>query len=344
MTHARWKLLAGFFGLSMCGLAALASASGTRNVALGCAYRPDLESREVAQVMPLQPPVPKVERVEFVTPLPPPIVIPAPTPPAAPRPMLPAVAAELSLAPAVPAAPATQPQTLDLPLPAPALQKPSQPDAKFDLPPVPDTKSQTSTPLLPVLSPVTPQPTGLTSPVPGATPWTIPVIGEPVATLPTNPTTPERKPSVKAPAIPTIDATKPWTAPTPVAPSVPEIEIIVRMTGTTPSLSLRSSNGSFLNVKCDQLEIAARGPKDELPPSIRATGKVTFSASGCEGQCDELVFNPKAMDGTLKNAVRVKCSNQGTVTEFTAVQVAIQLKPGQESTLVPASGQTERRK
>ena len=239
MTHTRWKLLAGCFGIAMCGLAALAGASRKSPLAMGCHYRPLVsdDPRQVEAVIPVQPV------------------------------LMGAVEKKWEEA-------ATKPPVVVIPTIPPA----------------------------PTLAIESPRPLAI-NPVP-------PVIATPV----NSPGTKNVYSEMKAEVVPGLAAT-------------PEVTLSMRMTGGLPTVEIWSKTGSFLMISCEQIDIAARGPKDDLPSSIKACGRVKFSTSGCQGTCEELVFNPNSMEGTMRNAVKLLCTQGGPTTELMADQIAFQLRP-----------------
>lgn len=279
MTHTRWKLLAGCFGIAVCGLGALAGASRKLPLAMGCDYRPMVmdEQQQVAAVIPVQPvrmgAVEKKLREDATKP---PVVLVPTIPQAASS--VSSIPIELlnvvgEIKPPVLVSPPTLPSTQSLVLPGVLQGVPEN-----HVPPMPAVEVKIM------------------------------------------------KSAEAKVAIPEY-VQIPGATPVPALESIPEITLTMKMAGGLPTVELRSRSGAFLMISCEQIDIAARGPKDDLPSSIKASGKVKFSASGCQGTCDELVFNPKSMEGTLRNAVKLQCSQGGPITELTADQIAFQLRP-----------------
>ena len=131
MAFARGKITAGLLGLSLCGLAAVASSTGRAGSPLGC-HKMDDPKAVTAPVKVLAPPVASPPPIEIPPPSPPAIelpILPGVTPSATPEPIgLTIPQLELTQAPAIP--PVAVPTVKDpIPLAIPPVTAPTPPPA-----------------------------------------------------------------------------------------------------------------------------------------------------------------------------------------------------------------------
>jgi hypothetical protein len=305
MTNPRFTIAAGVLGMSLCGLAAIANSSGKAGSPLGC-YRAG------ETIKPISPATQSTEQYQVALKVvsDPPVDIPPVTPPL---------------------------------IQLPSTDKPVVPTPPMSIPTIPD---------LAVVPPLTPtvEPAQLAIPkLPESPRDTLP---------PPQVVVPESKPAPQAVAKPDAPILDLIPAPsnvipqaTPPAPAAPAalnadgIKIIVQMIAGRPSLTILSDNAEMMTLTCEQLDLAARGPGDESVTGIKATGKVTFTAPGCQGSCDELTLNPKSWDGSMLKNVKAKCTSGTGTTELAADKMNFKLRSPKETVVptIPASHNSTRR-
>jgi hypothetical protein len=323
MAFARGKITAGLLGLSLCGLAAVASSTGRAGSPLGCHKADDAKPSVVPMKAVESPATPVVALVPVASP--PPVEIPPPTPPH------PGPGIDLPKLPGVTPSPATEPVALPLPK-IELTQAPAIPPVA-----VPAVKDPTPLVVPPVTSPLPP---------PAAVPQL--VLPDPVSPKPAvqTPSVPDLAPLAPEPKpIPTAGTVPPAPA-TPPTPTSSGVKVVVTLSTGQPSLTVLVDGAEMLTVACEQLDLAARGPGDDSVSAIKASGKVKFNAPGCWGTCDELLINPKTWDGSMFKNVRVTCRQGSGETEVAAEKLAFRLRSGKEPLLstVPAGHSAPARK
>jgi hypothetical protein len=274
MNLTRWKLLAGIFGISVCGLAALAEPA-CRTV-----------GHSANRFEPAGLPLPKGSTETKPKPvIPPPVEVALPKlveltlPPVA---ITPAPATIAPIAEPVPsisfAAPAMQ--VLPLPLPVPAL-------------PSVEVKAPIPEPIL--LPPTTPNA------------FIFPAVVEAVATptphpqahiLPPQPNFAQARPMLQADvpsAIPTLPLpTSPAQIST-VASTVPsdkKLKVTLQMDENNPKFEVRDGEEVVLKVISDKVDVTSPKNKGERWSTLKAMGQVKFMTPGGDGFCDELQVVP----------------------------------------------------
>ena len=287
MLFSRWKVMTGLIGISVGGLAALASQNP----------KPD--------VVASAPMIPAAK--------------PAPAPMELPPPALP-----VDLLPALPIVPTIAPSTvklasrtaIELPtLPVPesnpqeAKLPPTKPMDLFVLP-VDGTSSGFDHPLN---APVTP-PSGFDRPL-NAAPVTPPQASPVPASSLSNFTPPAFKASPTVPSVPPITFTPPAVPPTVLTltePSVPAVavvpskfRIVLRVGEGEPTFEVRHNDDLVMKVACDKVDIKSP-EKGTGPSNVIATGKVRFVGFGAEGTCDSLSFLSGTGEVSLAGNVNVK--------------------------------------
>ena len=302
MTNPRFTIAAGILGMSLCGLAAIANSSGKAGSPLGC-YRAGEPNKLVSPATQSTEPYQVALKVVSDPPIDlPPATPPIPELPKAEKPASPPPPMSVPIIPEVAVVPPLIP-TIE---PA-QLAIPKIPDATTALPPptlvAPDLKPAPQA----VAKPDAPMPDLIPAPPTTRPPATTPPVTVPSATV--------------------------------VKPDPEGIKIIVQMNAGRPSLTILSDNAEMMTLTCEQLDLAARGPGDETVSGIKATGKVTFTAPGCQGVCDELLLNPKSWDGTMLKNVKAKCANGHSGTELAADKMTFKLRSPREMVVptIPAS-------
>ncbi|MFO0938501.1 MAG: hypothetical protein U0798_18510 [Gemmataceae bacterium] len=293
----------------------------------------------VVSPAPIEVPLPKVENLQVVPPVSgtPPVMVPELKTPAN---TVPVQSKEPAPAPVIP--------QLEVPKITPDAA-PSKSSAQNPvLIPLPGAK-ETVVPTPNVIPPVTITP----NPAPTLTPTPVPGVVPSVKTEgPLNlPGLEFKAPEVAAqtPAKPDIqpiipDLTKPQdlkpvpSTPPAVSAAVASqddgVKVVVKMTSGRPSLAIILEGAEMMTLTCEQLDLAARVPGEESGSEIKASGKVTFTAPGCQGQCDELVLNPKTWEGMLVKGVRVKCQQSQRESELSADKMTFKLRSPKDS-MVP---------
>ncbi len=358
MNLSRWKLLAGVFGLSVCGLAALAEpACRTAGHGAGRQMPPVAESKPEAKPKQggstLPPPVevspPKPADVK-------PTSAPAPLPslpPALPTPLL-GEPVELTL----PMVKDDKPKGETLPaFPLPSLPSPTPnipgatavPDAgPVALPGLPPVRAATTEPV-----PQLPVPgDGAVSPFPpGTKPFPLPSPQPPLAQPDVKPV-PHYVPLVPQP--PMATATLPFpepmdtkaqqllppTSPTPTPP-VPEVRAVEARSATpavekrlkvtlqmgegNPRFEVRDGDEVVLKVVSDKIDVKAPTEKGDLWSTLKASGRVKFHSPGGDGYCDELVIVPGSCEVIATGKVQFKYNWGKVETAVTSERMTFRL-------------------
>jgi hypothetical protein len=313
MTNPRFTIAAGVLGMSLCGLAAIANSSGKAGSPLGC-YRsgepgklvsPETQATEPYQVALKVVSDPPVD----IPPVSPPLIelpnLEKPTPPPPTIPLIP----QNTVVP--PLLPTIEPAQLAIPK-LPETTVVQSPPSNLIVPEIKTAPQAAAKPEVVMLELPAPTPTPTpTNVIPQATGAVIP---------------------------PLTRAVEPTANPE-------GIKIIVQMNNGRPSLTILSDNAEMMTLTCEQLDLAARSPGDETVSGIKASGKVTFTAPGCQGSCDELLLNPKSWDGTMLKNVKAKCTNGNSGTELAADKMTFKLRSPRELVVptIPTSHNTPTR-
>ena len=266
MTLTRWKLLAGVFGLSVCGFAALAEPA-CRTVGHSVARQdpliPEAKPKGSAETKP-KPETPTVPVVDLVV---------SPTPPA------PTIIPYIGVTtPAeVPAVAAQAPDLLPAPVPVPTFSGPLVTQEQFDKQLV---KQEVPLPK--------------TAPIPSPTffePSPIPVPLQPVPTK-SNPfpevlEQPVRSAPIQTPTLPT-----PVTPVVATAPSEKKLKVTLQMDENNPKFEVRDGEDVVLKVVSNKVDVASPTQKGERWSTLKASGQVRFMTPGGDGFCDELQVVP----------------------------------------------------
>ncbi len=262
MNLTRWKMLAAGFGISVCGLAALAEPA-CRSVG-HTAGRSDPnapESKPKGATEPKATPVAESPLILVELPVPPTIpAIPEPTPTkplTLKEAMAMAIAIEQGKSEVKLEVGVTTPAEIPLPVP--------------ELKPIP-------TPLLPI-----------PAPVPSA-----PVFIGPIVSVE------QLDPSFAKPLIPPIPAfpVESFPIPTPltpissVAPSEKKLRVNLQMDEGNPKFEVRDGEEVVLKVVSDKVDVTSPKNKGERWSTLKAMGQVKFMTPGGDGYCDELQVIP----------------------------------------------------
>lgn len=355
MTMSRWKLLAGVFGLGVCGLAALAEPA--------CRTTGHRQQPPVADAKPKSEPKPTPGGTA-----PPPLEIlppavgevkPAPAP--APLPSLPPAA----LDPKTPADPKT-PTELTLPTMSDDKAKPEQLPAFPPLPsqpsPAPNIPGATAVPealpgalplpqavpgLPPVqAAPTTPVDNGAVPPIPGSQPLPVPEtkplplpgVDSEVKPLPT----PVPRPVVGGlrplpdvqPTPPVTPTPLPLPTPTPEvkpveARSTPTVEkrlkVTLQMGEGNPRFEIRDGEEVVLKVVSEKIDVKAPTEKGDLWSTLKASGRVKFQSPGGDGFCDELTISPGSCEVVATGKVQFKYNWGKVETAVTSERMTFRL-------------------
>ncbi len=271
MTLTRWKLLAGVFGLSVCGFAALAEPA-CRTVGHSAARQdpsiPEAKPKGSAETKtkPETPVVPVVELV--VSPAPPaPAIIPyiGVTTPAE----VPAVAAQAP-------APVPVPGLLPAPVPAPTFSGPLVTQEQFDKQLVKQEVPSPST--APIPSPIF-EPSPLPTPT-----QLVPTKSSPFPEVLEQP--------VRSAPIPTPTLPTPITPVASTAPSEKKLKVTLQMDENNPKFEVRDGEDVVLKVVSNKVDVASPTQKGERWSTLKASGQVRFMTPGGDGFCDELQVVP----------------------------------------------------
>ena len=330
MTLTRWKLLAGVFGIAMVGVVAMANpqcpgkqdparetAPPTREVAFKPADTPKTFSVAIPATVKAAERLPDLVPIASA-PVSPPKVEFAPTIPAlpsTPRMELPAeLPTPIAFAPVqlpsvtptpLPTPLPTQDRVIELPLPGFAATKPGLPTAelKLELPRVDPQPIPSSPPLVKF------EPT-----LPASQPPATPIVAVPTGGL--------------SP----FDAPAPSRAPVAVteAPAVKEevetrVRVVVPLGKSPAKFDVLAGDSVLLQAVCEQVEVRSPSEKGGAASPIKASGKVRFTAPGCEGTCDSLAVLPGTGEVELTGSVRVLCKHGKAETEIQAATMKFKL-------------------
>ena len=346
MNLSRWKLLAGVFGLSVCGLAALAEPAcrtaghGSRQLPPVAENKSDAKPAKGGTTLP--PPIP-------VAP-PKPVELPA-IPGSAPLPSLPQALPSLGDPVVKPALP--DPFELSLPmvkedkpktdaLPAfplpPMSATPNVPAAtavpepiSTGLPALPGCPVQLSVakPDLPDLSPAPPQapevkPVPLPQPVeakplPRPQPVDVQSIYNAVPPVPPVTPTPVPTPPAPAPEVRTVAARS-------ATPTVEKrLKVTLQMGDGNPRFEIRDGDEVVLKVTSDKIDVTAPTEKGDLWSTLKASGRVKFYSPGGDGYCDELVIVPGSCEVIATGKVQFKYNWGKVETAVTSERMTFRL-------------------
>lgn len=315
MTLERWKLMAGVFGIAIVGVVAMANPQCPGKTANPREKAP--ESREV-QAKPSDMPKTAAVTAPAEIKLAPPMstnVLPEPAPriPDLAPIQLPGVGVQTT-APTPPtvALPTIRTDTvIELPLPGVA---PTLPAA-----PVPSLNAVAPKPEKPAAQPAT------LAPLP-----TVPVAALPIPATPVDiplTITPEPKPS--------FEPSKATTPPTVSLKDEVEmrVRVVVPLTKGQSKFEVLSGDTTLLQAACEQVEVRSPTAKNGATSPIKASGKVRFTAPGCEGTCDSLTVLPTTGEVELTGSVRVHCKQGQAETEIHAASMKFKLgsAPGVQS-------------
>lgn len=366
MILTRWKLLAGVFGISMVGVVAMANPQ--------CPGKTD-SSREKApptrEVQRLPGDAPKTFAVAIPAsekkaeePLPNLVPIAA-APPALPK---------VEFAPTIPSAPTTPTlapidlptvspgRVVELPLPGVTAAKPAVPvpELKLELPsPAPNIVAELPRPVT-APAPTSPPPTELrlelpkvdavplSSPLPVAVTKSEPPIPSGVPPIPANVPIPSPPIGSNAPALAPLPGsaeplpvTRPATAVT-EAPAVKEevetrVRVVVPLGKSPAKFDVMAGDAVLLQAVCEQVEVRSPSEKGGPVSPIKASGKVRFTAPGCEGTCDSLAVLPGSGEVELTGSVRVLCKHGKAETEIQAATMKFKLGSAPGAATIPPS-------
>ena len=286
MNLTRWKLLAGVFGISVCGIAALAEPA-CRTVGHPAA-RSDPDATEGK---PKGATEPKAKPVEAPVPILIDLPVPATIPPIIePRSLT--IKEEMAIA---------VEQGNSEPMPPVGVATPAEVPLLL-----PEVKSAPL--LIPSLGPVTlgnpavPAFTGplvtqdqfskqLTNPVP------VESRQIPLPPVPTLPPTPKSLPDIGVPQQPVEYFPVPTTVTTvttvaSIAPSDKKLKVTLQMDDGNPKFEVRDGEEVVLKVISDKVDVTSPKNKGERWSTLKAMGQVKFMTPGGDGFCDELHVVP----------------------------------------------------
>lgn len=305
MTNPRFTIAAGVLGMSLCGLAAIANSSGKAGSPMGC-YRASPTDKLIS---------PETQSTEQYQ-----------------------VALKVVSDPPVDIPPVTPPM-----IEMPKVEKPVSPPPPMSIPTIPE---------IAVVPPLTPTVEPAQLAIPKIPETTVVQTPPPVLVVPELKSAPQTAAKPDVPNLELIPAPSnsippatPIPSSTPAKPNPENIKIMVQMNVGRPSLTILSDNAEVMTLTCEQLDLAARSPGDETVSGIKATGKVTFTAPGCQGSCDELQLNPKSWDGMMLKNVKAKCTNGKSSTELAADKMTFKLRSPRDMVVptIPAAHTTPSR-
>lgn len=318
MTLERWKLLAGGFGIAIVGVVAMANPQ--------CPGKTD-PAREKA------PPTREVVARPVDTPKPIALVAPKPEPVAVPL---------------IPDLVGTVPPIVD-PLPSvPALPVSRKAETVVEIP-LPKTSPPVA---LPTVSPLTielPKVDAAPNPTPAAAPSVLSPLpsipsSPPPAIVAVEPAKARPAPNL-APAQPASTALTPtpFLEPQVAAPTIKEevetrVRVVVPLGKSQAKFEVLTGETVLLQAVCEAVEVRSPGDKTEKGSAaspIKASGKVRFTAPGCEGTCDTLAVLPGTGEVELTGSVRVTCKHGKAETEIQATTMKFKL--GSAPAVVPVS-------
>jgi len=271
MTLTRWKLLAGVFGLSVCGFAALAEPA-CRTVGYSANRQapliPEVKPKGSAEVKP-KPAVPEIPVIDLIV---------SPTPPAPATIPYIGVTTPAEVPPVPAQAPSPVPDFLPAPQPVPMFSGPLVTQEQFDKQLV---KQEVPLPqFTPIPSPILeskPEPKSIPLPVPSQL---VPMKSNPFPEV------------VEQPVRSTPTLTTPIT---PVASTVPaekKLKVTLQMDENNPKFEVRDGEEVVLKVVSNKVDVASPTQKGERWSTLKASGQVRFMTPGGDGFCDELQVVP----------------------------------------------------
>ncbi len=277
MTLTRWKLLAGVFGIAVCGLAALAEPA-CRTVGHSDTAGPEAKPKGTADAKAKPsaptpaPPAPEVAPVPLpVMELPVPATpLGGPVPELKPAVVEPKSALGVVTTPGEIPAPAPMPPPAALPLPT---ANPAVPAFTGPLVTPQQLEKQ-------LVEPTTPAPVPLT---PAPQPAPVPTKVDPVPQVAPVSLTPEAS---VAPAPATI------TSVSAAVTSDKKLKVTLQMDEGNPKFEVRDGEEMVLKVVSDKVDIASPKQKGERWSTLKACGQVKFVTPGGDGSCDELQVVP----------------------------------------------------
>lgn len=349
MTLTRWKLMAGVFGLSMCGLAALAEPA-CRTV--GYAHRqapaplplPEPGGKPTPPPLDVAPPTPApLPLVSKVDAPPPATEVPAPSPlplpgVTQPEPKSPAPAdfkPSLPMLPAVATAPAPSPTPTLPPIGEPKVVAGGMDEKSFvDL-----AKQQLKLPELPTLEkkdekkpdPL-PRSTTITSrepypatalPATQPVPAPIPFSELPPATVPVKAEVPPA-PSQLTPRSVETTPSEPVRVSTTVT-AERKLKVQLHLGGGKPWFEVRDGEELVLKVVSDAIEVKAPAENGDAASVLKASGSVSFRTLGANGTCDELRVIPGTGEVVVIGRVAVTSNWGKAETTATADRMTFKL-------------------
>ena len=260
MTLTRWKLLAGVFGISVCGFAALAEPA-CRSV--GSVNRqeptaPDAKPKGSADSKPkaTAPPVVEVAPPEL------------PVPPAATTAPAPAIIPLITPVEPKPAVGVTTPAEAPATAPIPTFTGPLV------------TPEQFAKDLVPLVAPVPMKPMSLPTepaPVPEKVPPAPPQILTPMPTPAPLPEPGLRQVEASRPAVPASDK---------------KLKVTLQMDEGNPKFEVRDGEEVVLKVVSDKVDVTSPTQKGDRWSTLKACGQVKFATPGGDGSCDSLQVVP----------------------------------------------------
>lgn len=337
MTMTRWKLLAGVFGLSIGGLAAMA----------GSPLNPVNTSRQ-AESKPVQlPTAPGSCQTSDGVPIP----VPAPsvaevaddTTPIVPGPLEIPTATDDNGSLSIPvlSEPQSEPAVIEM---APAPRKVTEPVAEpvivsaIQSQPTPEADVNETNTLLLVAASADP----LLPPAPQPEPQ--PALELPPASVPAS------EPMVIEPAVPQPEAPRPIAEPpmeqravntTEVVedpePTEKKLRVVLNMGDDRPRFEVRDDDNVLLKVVCERVDVKSPAEGAKVNATMRAIGKVYFVTPGGEGICDELSVVPGTGQVLVNGNVRFKYNWGKLETEVTGEQMNFRLTETSASPIMPAS-------
>ena len=283
MLFSRWKVMTGVIGISVGGLAALASQNPKPDVVVSAPMIP--AAKPTSAPVELPPPALPVDLLPALPVVPPTV----PTMPAIELPALPETSNFEKMLP-------TKPQEVKLPPTKPFV---SDLPSRGEIPGL--TTAGVFTPDLDVPVRAAPYTPPAAIPQPSMPPV---IYASPLLVKPTTP----------APASPSIPFTPPSVPPTVLTltePSVPAVaipskfRIVLRVGEGEPTFEVRHNDDLVMKVACEKVDIKSP-EKGTGPSNVIATGKVRFVGFGAEGTCDSLSFLSGTGEVSLAGNVNVK--------------------------------------
>ncbi len=332
MSLTRWKLLAGIFGLALCGLAALAEPACRK---LTTARRLPEDPQPKTGAIPARP-------IEVALPKPiemKPVPLVSPAPIAIPKtPDLPSITPVV--VPPVAVAP------VPLPVPVPVITAPIVKPIEVAKPPevkLPEVTGTIITPEQfadqfakefgkPVATPAPAEPSKIAEervfelPVPMQPVKALPPIPAPIVEPVFKPSQPrETEPRVAT----VIPVPQPELAP-PIVEVAPHKKLIVtlKMGDGYPKFDVRDGDDIVLKVISEGVEVKAPSERGESISVLKATRKVRFITPGGEGFCDELQVVPGTGEVIASGRVMFKYTWGKVETAVTSEKMTFRLGTG----------------